>query len=79
MSSLGKCLWAWRDIDLLRAELPEILPAQSPKSSTTRAALLEDLIVVRQRGYALDDEESGIGIRCIGAPIRVGADRSSLP
>lgn len=70
VSSLGKCLWAWRDIDSLRAELPEILPAQSPKSLTTRAALLEDLIVVRQRGYALDDEESGIGIRCIGAPIR---------
>jgi IclR family acetate operon transcriptional repressor len=30
-------------------------------------------VLVRERGYSLDDEESARGLRCIGAPIR-GAD-----
>lgn len=31
--------------------------------------LKESLAVIRRRGYALDDEEEEIGVRCIGAPI----------
>ena len=33
------------------------------------SALLRDLRVVRERGYALDEEENEDGILCIGAPI----------
>lgn len=32
--------------------------------------LLDSLTQVRRLGYAIDDEERGIGIRCIAAPIR---------
>jgi DNA-binding IclR family transcriptional regulator len=31
--------------------------------------LKQDLALVRQRGYALDDEEEEISVRCIGAPL----------
>ena len=32
-------------------------------------ALLRDLVVVRRRGWAVDDEEIEAGLRCVGAPI----------
>jgi len=45
------------------------LPAETEQSITTREALLADLEAVRERGYAIDDEEHINGLRCIGAPI----------
>lgn len=41
----------------------------TPKTITTWEALQEDLSHVRERGYAIDDEEHDLGVRCIAAPI----------
>ena len=41
----------------------------TPKTITTWEALQEDLSCVRERGYAIDDEEHDLGVRCIAAPI----------
>jgi IclR family acetate operon transcriptional repressor len=76
VSALGKCLLAWGPADRIDT-LPDPLPQQSPKSLTTREDLLRDLAAVSARGYALDDEESGVGVRCAGAPI-FGADGSVI-
>ena len=36
---------------------------------STLARLQEDLMRTRRVGYAVDDEEEEIGIRCVGAPV----------
>ena len=42
----------------------------TPKTLTTLEALREDLARARERGYAIDDEEHDLGVRCMAAPVR---------
>lgn len=46
------------------------LPARTPRTLTTLEAVLADSEQVRQRGYAIEDEENVLGRGCIAAPIR---------
>jgi DNA-binding IclR family transcriptional regulator len=41
----------------------------TPNTIRSLDLLLADLRATRKRGYALDDEEIEIGLRCVGAPI----------
>lgn len=73
-TALGKVLLA----DLPDEEVRQRLQGRTLERLTHRTlvepeALLEHLRRVRGQGYAVDDEERGIGIRCVAAPIR---DRS---
>jgi DNA-binding IclR family transcriptional regulator len=45
------------------------LPRLTPTTMTTLAALKEDLELIRQRGYSVDNEENESNGRCIGAPV----------
>jgi DNA-binding IclR family transcriptional regulator len=70
-TALGKVLLAGLD----DAQLKRLLKGAELKRLTHRTItipekLLAHLEQVRDRGYALDDEERGIGIRCVAAPIR---------
>ncbi len=61
-------------MDLPLAELDAILerdglPQKTPKTITTRAAMLDELERVRKQGYAVDDEENNLGVRCVAVPI----------
>jgi DNA-binding IclR family transcriptional regulator len=46
------------------------LAPRTPKTITSAEKFLKALAVVRQRGCAIEDEESELGMVCIAAPIR---------
>ncbi len=41
----------------------------TPNTITDRRALRAELLRIRERGYALDDEEIEIGLKCVATPI----------
>lgn len=47
------------------------LPGATENTITERSDLLEELDLIRERGYATDREERTEGLSCIGAPIQV--------
>lgn len=68
----GKAMLAF----LPRSRVEEIierrgLPAKTERTITDSDELFEELEVIRERGYAFNDEELERGLRCIGAPIIV--------
>ncbi|CAN5849654.1 IclR family transcriptional regulator [soil metagenome] len=70
-TALGKVLLAGLDDDTLRATLDgQPLPRLTHRTITDPDALVRHLVLVRAQGYADDDEERGMGIRCVAAPIR---------
>ena len=56
-------------------EPPPPLQAFTPATRTCPEALRRDIERTRARGYAIDDEEFAVGIRCVGGPIRDAAGR----
>ncbi len=45
------------------------LPVATAKSIPNQAGLSAELAAIRQRGFAIDDEENAIGLRCVAAVI----------
>jgi IclR family acetate operon transcriptional repressor len=68
-TSLGKSLLADRDDDEVRTILPRRLEALTKNTLTDPSKLMADLARVRRRGYAVDREESTIGLRCFGVAL----------
>ena len=69
-TGLGKALLAYLPDDEVEAYLASTaLTAMSPKTITGTAALWNEIAQIRERGYAVDDEELTLGLRCVAAPI----------
>jgi len=49
-------------------------PALAKNTIANRDTLLKELANVRIQGYAIDNEESHEGVRCVAAPIRAGGE-----
>jgi IclR family acetate operon transcriptional repressor len=75
-SGLGKVLLAALPTSALEAILEDDLVALTPTTITDREALRAELDRVRLQGYALDDEESSTGLRCLAVPIRDAEGRT---
>jgi DNA-binding IclR family transcriptional regulator len=69
-TSLGKCLMAHLpEADQDRLMRQRALLRHNENTIVSPLRLKEELAKVRTVGYAMDDEEEEIGIRCIGAPV----------
>jgi IclR family acetate operon transcriptional repressor len=68
-SSVGKAIAAYLPENELQVVFSKGFNNLTPNSITNERALREHLKQVREYGYAVDDEEGEIGVRCLGAPI----------
>jgi IclR family transcriptional regulator, KDG regulon repressor len=71
-------IWNGRRVALIchlsREEVQEIagmhpLRQVSPRTIVTLPHLFEELAAICRRGYAIDDEEHAVGVRCVAAPV----------
>lgn len=69
-SGIGKALLSEMSEERLDRFLKaSVLEAFTQHTLADAPRLREDLERIRQRGYAIDDEEKNIGMRCVAAPV----------
>lgn len=66
-TAIGKSLIAFGDYPM-----PRLLERHTHRTITSREQLRLHLAQIRERGYAIDDEEHEIGVRCMAAPVYNG-------
>lgn len=69
-TAVGKALAAWLPLNEVRAAVARVpMQALTPKTITTPEAFEAELRRIRTAGYALDDEEQYLDLRCIAMPV----------
>lgn len=71
-SSMGKSLLAFSERDLKGLKFDAV----TPLTITSKQGLMADLDDVQERGFALDCEESILGVSCVGAPVLDGSGKA---
>lgn len=66
----GKALLAFQPEEFVEEVIDYGLPERTPHTITDPKALRRDLAAIRSRGYAIDNEESELGLRSVAAPIQ---------
>jgi IclR family transcriptional regulator, KDG regulon repressor len=66
----GQAILAFAPGELVEQVIATGLTPRTPKTITTADKFQKALTVVRQRGCAVEDEESELGMVCVAAPIR---------
>lgn len=66
----GKVLLAYQPENVIAAVIATAgLPAYTEKTITDPAQFRQELATIRQRGYAIDNEEQEEGVRCLAVPV----------
>ncbi len=69
-TAIGKAMLAYLpESEVLAFFAKARLARYTAKTLTERGALDKELVRVRERGYAVDDEEFSEGVRCLAAPV----------
>lgn len=73
-TATGKAILAWLpDSELMRVVSANGLNRYTDNTITSLSGLIDELRLVRHRGYALDNEELKKGVVCIGTALREGS------
>lgn len=66
----GKAMMAYEDRSVVEHIIDDIgLPQLTPNTISDADTLLAELAEIRVRGYALDNEEQELGVRCLAMPL----------
>lgn len=66
----GKAMLSCMDETVVKKILQKRgLPASTPFTITNEEQFLDELKIIRQQGYAIDNQEESIGVICIAVPI----------
>jgi IclR family transcriptional regulator, KDG regulon repressor len=69
-TSVGKAILAYLPANIVAGILERKgMPVHTDRTIINHDEFLKELTQVREKGYALDDEENEFGIRCLGVPI----------
>jgi IclR family KDG regulon transcriptional repressor len=69
-TAVGKAMLAYLPSDELDAFLKQRrLPRHTENTIHSHEALRQELKNIRSRGYSYENEEFGLGMRCVGAPV----------
>lgn len=69
-TGIGKALIAFLpDAEFDRLFKPGSLPRHNENTIVSIAGIKREIAQIRQQGFALDDEEDELGVRCIGTPL----------
>lgn len=69
-TALGKAILAFLPPERRKALVETfVFQAFTPRTITSPERFRSELERVRRRGYAIDDEESVVGVRCLAAPV----------
>ncbi|MFC1431738.1 IclR family transcriptional regulator [Streptacidiphilus sp. N1-3] len=68
-SALGRAILAYSDTGTIDAVLDGPLAARTPRTLTSKVAIVRELTAIPPRGWAIDREEGNIGVSCVAAPI----------
>lgn len=69
-TSLGKSILASIEPAERDDHVPAILAPVTPHTITDRATLDGELVTTRHRGYAVDNEENTLGLRCFAVALQ---------
>lgn len=78
-TALGKSMLAYRSDDRIREIVDRHgLPPSTDDTITDVESLFEEVAAIRERGYAVGDEERRTGIRSVAVPITDGSDEYAV-
>ena len=68
-SGLGKAILAFSEADFIERYVRAGLERRTANTITTEKALYEEIARIRAQGFAVDNEENEVGVRCVSAPV----------
>ncbi|NYE48389.1 DNA-binding IclR family transcriptional regulator [Spinactinospora alkalitolerans] len=68
-TGIGKAVLAWSADSLVAEVVRAGLHPRTPATIIDPAALRAELAAIRERGWAVDDVENEVSIRCVAAPV----------